>query len=188
MREVARSRARPGIGRAAQPQDRAYLGPPRHDLPLADSLVAQRGRKDHAHAPAPRALPGSALQRLAHDARAPRQRGRRARPTNFVDRARFLHRAPPRGPTFLEWAEVHGNLYGTSIAEIERARAAAGCSGMIFDIDYQGARQIRCKVADVVSVFILPPSMTWSMPPRLRGRRRARLEGRRCRAATSARA
>jgi guanylate kinase len=59
---------------------------------------------------------------------------------------------------FAEWAEVHGNLYGTSIAEIDLARAA-GKRGVLFDVDYQGARQIKEKFPDAVGVFILPPSM-----------------------------
>jgi guanylate kinase len=70
---------------------------------------------------------------------------------------------------FLEWAEVHGNLYGTSLAEIERAQETSGCSGMIFDVDYQGARQMRAKRSDIVGVFVLPPSMT-ELERRLRGR------------------
>jgi guanylate kinase len=86
---------------------------------------------------------------------------------HFVDRGRFLELAGQGA--FLEWAEVHGNLYGTSTAEIDRARAIKGCTGMIFDIDYQGARQIKAKVADVVTAFILPPSMT-ELERRLRGR------------------
>jgi guanylate kinase len=64
---------------------------------------------------------------------------------------------------------VHGNLYGTSTGEIDRARAVGGCTGMIFDIDYQGARQIKSKVSDVVAAFILPPSMQ-ELERRLRGR------------------
>ncbi len=61
---------------------------------------------------------------------------------------------------------MHGNLYGTSRAELERAHAARG---IIFDIDHQGARQIKCALPDVVTVFILPPSMD-ALRARLRGR------------------
>ena len=68
--------------------------------------------------------------------------------------------------TFLEWAEVHGNLYGTSRAEIERAAEARG---LIFDVDHQGARQIKSTEADAIAVFILPPSMP-ALLHRLRGR------------------
>ena len=60
---------------------------------------------------------------------------------------------------FLEWAEVHGNFYSTPREPAEVAMAEG--RDMLFDIDWQGAKQIREKLpADVVSVFILPPSMT----------------------------
>ena len=104
---------------------------------------------------------------VSHTTRAPRTNEVDGRDYHFVDRAHFVELV--NGGAFLEWAEVHGNLYGTSIAEIDRARAHAGCTGMIFDIDYQGARQIRSKLEDVVSVFILPPSMQ-ELEKRLRGR------------------
>jgi guanylate kinase len=58
----------------------------------------------------------------------------------------------------LEWAEVHGNLYGTPRAAVETAMAEG--RDMLFDIDWQGAIQLQEKMAaDVVSIFILPPSM-----------------------------
>jgi guanylate kinase len=104
---------------------------------------------------------------VSHTTRAPRTNEVDGKDYHFVDRARFLQLTEEGA--FLEWAEVHGNLYGTSIAEIERARADPGCLGMIFDIDYQGARQIKSKVDDVVAVFILPPSMA-ELERRLRGR------------------
>ena len=104
---------------------------------------------------------------VSHTTRPPRANEINGRDYHFVDRARFLELVA-RG-AFLEWAEVHGNLYGTSIAEIDRARAASTCSGMVFDIDYQGARQIRSKLNDVVTAFIVPPSMQ-ELERRLRGR------------------
>jgi guanylate kinase len=104
---------------------------------------------------------------VSHTTRAPRVGEVDGADYHFIDRARFLDLVA-RG-AFLEWAEVHGNLYGTSSAEIDRARAVEGCTGMIFDIDYQGARQIKSKVADVVTAFILPPSMQ-ELERRLRGR------------------
>ncbi len=75
---------------------------------------------------------------------------------HFTDRAAFETKIA-RGE-LLEWAEVHGNLYGTAVDEVERARAA-GKVGVVFDVDHQGARQIRAKAPDAVSVFVLPPSM-----------------------------
>ena len=53
---------------------------------------------------------------------------------------------------------MHGNLYGTSVTEIDLARAA-GKIGVLFDMDYQGARQIKEKFPHAIGVFILPPSM-----------------------------
>jgi guanylate kinase len=59
----------------------------------------------------------------------------------------------------LESAEVHGNFYGTPREPVENAMAEG--RDMLFDIDWQGADQMREKVrADIVSIFILPPSMT----------------------------
>jgi guanylate kinase len=72
-----------------------------------------------------------------------------------------------RAGAFAEWAEVHDNLYGTSLREIELARTTH--RGVVFDIDYQGARQIRAKLPSAVGVFILPPSMD-ELERRLRAR------------------
>ncbi|WP_062222685.1 guanylate kinase [Aureimonas sp. D3] len=58
----------------------------------------------------------------------------------------------------LEWAEVHGNLYGTPRASAEKAMREG--RDMLFDIDWQGARQLQEQAkTDIVSIFILPPSM-----------------------------
>lgn len=58
----------------------------------------------------------------------------------------------------LEWAEVHGNFYATPREPVEFAMSRG--EDMLFDIDWQGAAQMREKIpADVVSVFILPPRM-----------------------------
>jgi guanylate kinase len=74
----------------------------------------------------------------------------------FVDPRRF---AAMRGAgELMEWAKVHGNYYGTPKAPIERALKAG--TDMLFDIDWQGALQLYRKARpDVVSVFILPPSI-----------------------------
>lgn len=59
---------------------------------------------------------------------------------------------------FLEWAQVHGHFYATPRDPVEKALAAG--RDMLFDIDWQGGRQVMQKArADAVSVFILPPSM-----------------------------
>ena len=60
--------------------------------------------------------------------------------------------------SLLEWAEVHGNFYGTPRDPVEIAMAEG--RDMLFDIDWQGAQQLQEKMpADVVSIFILPPTM-----------------------------
>jgi len=75
---------------------------------------------------------------------------------NFIDREAF--EALRAADNLLEWAEVHGNFYGTPRRPVERVLGAG--RDMIFDIDYQGTRQVRTKLTqDVVTVFILPPSL-----------------------------
>jgi len=59
---------------------------------------------------------------------------------------------------FLEWAEVHGNCYGTARSSLEQATAAG--ADILLDIDFQGAEQLRSSGLDGVFIFILPPDMT----------------------------
>lgn len=74
----------------------------------------------------------------------------------FIDREAFD--ALRSADNLLEWAEVHGNFYGTPRKPVEKVLGAG--RDMIFDIDYQGTRQVRAKLTDdVVTVFILPPSL-----------------------------
>ena len=69
---------------------------------------------------------------------------------------------------FLEFAKVHGNdYYGTPRKELDKAEQDS--KHLVLEIDLQGARQIRGKVDDVLSVFILPPSIE-ELERRLRGR------------------
>ncbi|WP_374496376.1 guanylate kinase [Zoogloea sp.] len=68
---------------------------------------------------------------------------------------------------FLEWAEVHGNYYGTSRAWLE-TQIAAG-NDILLEIDWQGAQQVRKVFPKAVGVFILPPSVE-ELERRLRGR------------------
>jgi guanylate kinase len=102
---------------------------------------------------------------VSHTTRKPRTNEQDGREYHFVERPEFERLIAEDG--FLEWAEVHGNLYGTSRSELERWRTARG---VIFDIDHQGARQIKSGSPDAVAVFILPPSMQ-VLEQRLRGRR-----------------
>jgi len=74
----------------------------------------------------------------------------------FIDGTRFGRMRD--GGDLLEWAEVHGNLYATPRAPVEEALAKG--RDVLFDIDWQGAAQlVAAKPDDVVSVFILPPTM-----------------------------
>ena len=85
---------------------------------------------------------------------------------NFIDSVRF-DAMVARGD-MLEWAEVFGNRYGTPRAPVERALSAG--RDMLFDIDWQGTQQLREKGrADLVSVFVLPPSIP-DLEARLRTR------------------
>jgi guanylate kinase len=104
---------------------------------------------------------------VSHTTRTPRAGEVDGRDYHFVDIERFDNLVAKGA--FLEWAIVHGNMYGTSRSEIDRALAVPGCAGMIFDIDYQGARQIKVHRPDAVAVFVLPPSMA-ELERRLQGR------------------
>ncbi len=74
----------------------------------------------------------------------------------FIDRREF-ERMKSDGD-LLEWAEVHGNGYGTPRAPVERVLAEG--RDMLFDVDWQGAKQMRERLGDdVVTIFVLPPSM-----------------------------
>jgi guanylate kinase len=75
---------------------------------------------------------------------------------HFIDHAEFARRRD--AGELLEHAEVHGNFYGTPRAPVEAILSQG--RDVLFDIDYQGARQVREKMPkDVVTIFILPPSM-----------------------------
>ncbi len=74
----------------------------------------------------------------------------------FVNKEQFLLMV--KAGKFLEWAEVFGNLYGTPKDKVEEC--LNNVQDMIFDIDWQGARTLKQQMQeDIVSVYILPPSM-----------------------------
>jgi guanylate kinase len=102
---------------------------------------------------------------ISHTTRPPRPGEQYGRHYYFVERAEF-EREIADG-IFLEHAEVHGNLYGTSRTTVSDLL----CQGrdVLLEIDWQGARQIRKSKPDCVSVFILPPSRL-ELERRLRGR------------------
>src|SRR4051812_3387544 len=102
---------------------------------------------------------------VSHTTRRPRPTEVDGREYHFIEPTAF--ESMVRAGAFAEWARVHGNLYGTSLDEIERA--ARDARGVLFDIDYQGARQIKAALPGAVGVFILPPSLA-ELERRLRGR------------------
>ena len=69
---------------------------------------------------------------------------------------------------FLEWAEVHGNYYGTSKIVTEQVRASG--EDILLDVDVQGAAQVRKAQPDAITLFVMPPSFD-VLEERLRGRR-----------------
>ncbi|MBV8379872.1 MAG: guanylate kinase [Paucibacter sp.] len=91
---------------------------------------------------------------VSHTTRAPRGQEQHGREYWFISRDEFM--AKVAHGDFFEWAEVHGNLYGTSRAAIE-ARMAQG-EDVVLEIDFQGALQIKKLFPYAVLVFILPPS------------------------------
>ena len=84
---------------------------------------------------------------------------------NFTDADTF--RSMIGRGEFLEWAEVHGNFYGTSKTWICE-RMAAG-DDVLLEIDWQGAQQVRALFPEAVGIFILPPSLE-ELDRRLNGR------------------
>lgn len=86
--------------------------------------------------------------------RAPRRGEVEGRDYHFVSSDEF--RRMIAAGELLEWAEVHGYLYGTPRENLARARARS--EYLLLDIDVQGARQVRAAAPEAVHVFVLPPS------------------------------
>ena len=91
---------------------------------------------------------------ISHTTRAPRGQEKHGREYYFVAHEVF-EQMIAKG-SFLEWANVHGNRYGTSREGIER-RIQDG-DDVLLEIDYQGALQVRQLFANAILIFILPPS------------------------------
>ncbi len=91
---------------------------------------------------------------VSHTTRSPRGQEVNGREYWFIDEANFREKI--EHGDFIEWAQVHGNLYGTSRRAIEE-RLAQG-EDVVLEIDWQGALQIRQLFAHAVLIFILPPS------------------------------
>jgi guanylate kinase len=91
---------------------------------------------------------------ISYTTRAPRGQEQDGKDYFFIQPADFESRIA--NGEFLEYAKVFDNYYGTHIGELESA-AAEGVD-LILDIDVQGARQLKGKIPEAVSIFILPPS------------------------------
>lgn len=97
--------------------------------------------------------------------RAPREKEVDGKDYIFLSRGDFEQRR--EAGEFAEWAEVHGNLYGTPLAPV-REMLASGRDAL-FDIDVQGAAQLKLNLEDATFIFILPPSLA-ELERRLRQR------------------
>jgi len=101
---------------------------------------------------------------ISHTTRGPRGGEKDGKEYYFVTPEKFASMV--EAGEFVEWAEVHGNRYGTSRAELDRLFSMG--RDVILDIDTQGAMQIK-KAMPATFIFILPPSMG-VLEQRLRGR------------------
>lgn len=108
---------------------------------------------------------------VSHTTRPPRGQEQHGREYEFTDAASF--QAMVARGEFLEWAEVHGNLYGTSRSAIEDR--ITGGQDVVLEIDWQGALQIKQLYPNAILIFILPPSWEELMQ-RLHRRGEDRLE------------
>lgn len=89
---------------------------------------------------------------VSHTTRPPRPSEKDGVDYHFVPAKTFERMV--RGKRFVEWARVHGHLYGTSRAEVERKGRRGD---VVLDIDVQGARQVRTRLPGAVHIFIMPP-------------------------------
>jgi guanylate kinase len=92
---------------------------------------------------------------VSHTTREPRPGERAGVDYHFVGKDAF--RCGIRTGKWAEWAEVHGNFYGTAAEFLDREIASG--KDVLLDIDTQGMRQIRARYPDAVTIFILPPSV-----------------------------
>ncbi|MFW7379484.1 MAG: guanylate kinase [Oligoflexus sp.] len=92
---------------------------------------------------------------VSHTTRPPRQGEQDGVHYHFINPTAF--REMVANQAFVEWAEVHGNLYGTSLSELERIRGLG--KKALLEIDVQGWQKAAPLLPDAVSIFILPPSL-----------------------------
>ncbi|MFN7918763.1 MAG: guanylate kinase [Bryobacteraceae bacterium] len=102
---------------------------------------------------------------ISYTTRGPRGKEKQGEAYHFVERSHF--EAMIANQEFLEWAEVFGNYYGTHRSYLDQARNEG--KDLVLDIDVQGARQLKDRIPDAVSIFILAPSRE-ELEKRLRAR------------------
>ncbi len=102
---------------------------------------------------------------ISYTTRPPRGKEKDGEDYHFVSREQFMA-MQDRGE-LLEWAEVFGNFYGTANAALEQARKRG--HDLVLDIDVQGAGQLKKRLPEAVTIFILPPSRR-ELEKRLRSR------------------
>lgn len=137
--------------------------PPRHGVPLILCAPSGTGKTTLSHrlrSEFPKL--GFSISATTRPARAGEVHGK---DYFFLSREEFLLRRDNQA--FAEWAEVHGNFYGTPLAETKEI--LEGGQDMLFDIDVQGAARLRLSLPYSVCVFCFPPSLA-ELEKRLRGR------------------
>jgi guanylate kinase len=92
---------------------------------------------------------------ISHTSRPPRGAEQDGVDYHFVNGSTFEEMIEKN--VFLEWARVHGHLYGTSLEAVKRQMSAG--SDILMDVDVQGGRNVKNRFPDAVLIFLLPPSL-----------------------------
>ena len=147
-------------------EGRSHKARSRKELLTRDASSSFRGRGSLLVISAPSGAGKSTLVRrliaslpdlafsVSHTTRPRREGEKEGRDYFFVTRRRFERMIA--ADEFIEWAEVFGHLYGTSKAQLERILADG--RDVLLDIDVQGHQQVRKRLPEALSVFVLPPS------------------------------
>jgi len=118
-------------------------------------LSAPSGTGKYALLSRARELGADLVTTISATTRTPRPGEVDGREYYFLSRAAFEERRD--AGEFVEWAEVHAHLYGTLLSEVERCLAGGGV--VVLELDVQGMRHLKALRDDVVTVFLMPPSM-----------------------------
>lgn len=124
--------------------------------PLLISLAAPSGCGKNVLADYALSIFPDFIYSISHTTRKPRKEEINNIDYYFVTKTKFKNMIKQN--KFAEWAEVHGNLYGTSKEELERCEKL-NKSGIIFILDYKGVRQLKATWPEAIGIFILPPTM-----------------------------